>query len=72
MAVQCEHNSKLRLEGLCTKCKDVKPYMVFRMVHDTCPPDCKQCGYFWGPGFPDENLKGQRPYWATAKTEDKD
>ncbi len=26
-------------------------YLTFRYCKDQCfRPDCKQCGYFWGPG----------------------
>lgn len=32
---------------------DAKPYMVFASD-----------GYRWGPGFPDENRAGQKPYLA--------
>lgn len=44
---------------MCSACADVKPYMEFRPSK----------GYFWGPGFPDENLRGEAPYWMTNKSE---
>jgi hypothetical protein len=57
MSLVCEHNAF----GLCAKCKDLKPYTVFR---DN--PDCNKsgeedhcCGYFWGPPAP-ENLIGKK------------
>jgi len=29
---------------------DDGPYLVFRYCKDQCfRPECKQCGYFWGP-----------------------
>ncbi len=46
--VCCEHNVKLRLDGLCKKCSEIKPYMVFSW---------EKGGYFWGPGHP---MDGQR------------
>ena len=30
---------------------DEGPYLVFRYCKDQCfRAECKQCGYFWGPG----------------------
>ena len=63
MTVQCEHNSKARIEGLCAKCKLIKPYMVFRYV-DGCTKvgaEDRCCGYFWGSGR--EALDGQKCEW---------
>lgn len=62
MAIQCEHNSKLRLDGLCAKCKALKPYMVFRFNPDCHKEQCNCCGYFWGPG--NEKFDGQPARWS--------
>ena len=61
MEISCEHNSKLRKQGLCAKCADIKPYMVFRFG--------PKGGYFWGPGYPIEAERGQRPYWSSDPNE---
>lgn len=45
---QCEHNDKLRLLGLCAKCKAKDSYLIFRLCKDKCFA-CNDCGYFWGP-----------------------
>lgn len=69
MGVQCEHNSKLRKEGLCKPCSEKKPYMVFRLCEvKTCPGGeaCIHGGYFWGPGAP-EALQGQPARWTQEK-----
>jgi hypothetical protein len=57
MSLICEHNSM----GLCAKCKDLKPYTVFK---DN--PECQKsgeedkcCGYFYASGAP-EVLAGKK------------
>lgn len=44
---------------MCSKCAAVKPYMVYR--------NGVNGGYFWGPGFPDENLRGEPPHWMSKE-----
>lgn len=50
--VFCKCNSKLRLPGLCKKCREeTKPYTVFLLCKsDNCTHTDEECGYFWGPG----------------------
>lgn len=45
---QCEHNDKLRLLGLCAKCKAKESYLIFHLCKNKCLA-CNECGYFWGP-----------------------
>lgn len=61
MAVVCGCDKKGGLT-LCSKCKDLKPYTVFRFN-----PDCvksgeedKCCGYFYGSGCGQEELVGKK------------
>ncbi len=49
---------------MCDKCAAKKPYMVFRYG--------AKGGYFWGPGYPDENERGNQPHWMTPTKVEKD
>lgn len=64
MADQCEHNSKLRMLGVCAKCKEKKPYLQFRLCKAKCLV-CKECGYFWGPD--NEKMDGQHAVFTQSK-----
>jgi hypothetical protein len=57
--IDCKHNRKLRLHGLCKDCKEKKPYMVFLLCKGDNCDHVNECGYFWGPGAPDD-LIGKR------------
>ncbi len=48
---------------MCVKCAEKKPYMVFRYS--------AKGGYFWGPGYPDENERGNAPKWMTPNESEK-
>jgi len=44
--------------------EEEKPYLVFNYCKDKClKTECKECGYFWGPGHP---FPGTRPYWISS------
>lgn len=58
MATVCPDNP----HGLCSECKDLKPYWSFRIN-----PDCQKsgaedkcCGYFYAAGCPNEELIGKK------------
>lgn len=50
------------------KTKDEGPvYLEFRYCKDRCcAPDCRQCGYFWGPGH---ERAGQRAHFGVRTTD---
>lgn len=63
MAIQCKHNSKLRLLGLCKPCSELDPYTVFVFK--------AKYGYMWGRGYykehPDCDPSNEAhiyPYWV--------
>ncbi len=59
MATQCPHAFKLRIDGMCKVCSELKPYMIFST----------KTGYVWGPSHP---LSGDRPYWMSDSKDSKD
>lgn len=62
----CEHNSKARKPGLCAKCNDLKPYTTFKYCKTQCLA-CKECGWFYGSGAPD-NLAGKPVVFGYGKS----
>lgn len=61
MSLVCGCDKKGGL-SLCSKCKDLKPYTVFRFNPDCHKPgeEDKCCGVFWGSGQSREELVGKK------------
>lgn len=60
----CSH----QLDGICSKCSENKPYMIFQYCKDKCCK-CNYCGYHWGAGYPVEGERGKLPHWMERKKE---
>lgn len=57
--ISCKH----KRFGLCANCNEQKAYTIFRMDDNCKKPNCKCCGYFWGPGAP-EHLVNKPARWT--------
>lgn len=62
----CEHNSKAKKTGLCSKCNELKPYTTFKYCKTQCLA-CKECGWFYGSGASD-NLAGKPVVFGYTKS----